>query len=74
MFTSCKLVAVDYYPVTRDCLFYVMSIGALIVVLVDGRVYWYESIVLLVLYAVYILFMYYNDDVEKVAKARSKHS
>jgi hypothetical protein len=92
-FFSKKALYLDWYPLTRDCFFYTISVGSLIAVLYDGKIYWYtktyipqflfnnneliifryEATVLLVLYFVYIIFMYFNNRIEKFVKLKSKH-
>ena len=61
---------VDFYPIMRDCLYYGISVLALMLVLHDGLVEWYEAISLLLLYVVYIAIMYFNTDIEKFVKKR----
>lgn len=65
-----KDAKINYYPVTRDCLFYGLSVAALLIVLYDGEILWYESIVLILLYLVYIVIMYFNNDIELMLKKK----
>ncbi|XP_045168765.1 sodium/potassium/calcium exchanger 3-like isoform X2 [Mercenaria mercenaria] len=58
------VVKLTWYPMTRDCLFYLLSIAALVIVIDDDRVYWYEATVFLVMYIIYILIMYFNRYLE----------
>jgi Ca2+/H+ antiporter len=46
-----------------------ISVLALMFVLYDGEINSFESIFLLILYAVYILIMYYNDKIEAYTKS-----
>lgn len=55
----------DWRPLVRDATFYGVSIIMFIVFVLDGEVQWYESIVLLVLYALYIVVMKYNQKLLK---------
>ncbi|KFM67148.1 Sodium/potassium/calcium exchanger Nckx30C, partial [Stegodyphus mimosarum] len=48
----------------RDCVFYLISILALLFALRDESVTWVESVLFLFLYIVYILFMFVNRRVE----------
>ena len=68
---SCKLLS-SRYPITRDCLFYGLTILVLILVLLDEKVFWYESLVMLVFYTFYILIMVFNWRIEKWAHAAKK--
>ena len=67
-----KVLKIDFYPLTRDCLFYVISVLALMFVLYDGEINSFESIFLIVLYMIYILIMYFNEAIEKWTKTNGK--
>ena len=62
-------MSIDFYPLTRDCLYYAVSVLALMLVLYDGEINTLESIFLILLYAIYIFIMYYNEKLEKIAKS-----
>lgn len=49
-----QALPLEWYPLTRDCVFYCISVVLLIVVLTNGRVYWYEALILVIAYLVYI--------------------
>lgn len=59
LFTPITLV-IDWKPITRDTLFYAISIIAMIVVLRDGAVTLIESVILVACYFVYVIFMFFN--------------
>ncbi|CAL8091630.1 unnamed protein product [Orchesella dallaii] len=59
-FGCSKVVILDWWPVTRDVVFYGISVIALFVILVDEKIYLYESAILLALYGLYILGMYHD--------------
>ncbi|KAL1523440.1 hypothetical protein AB1Y20_018380 [Prymnesium parvum] len=59
LFTPITLT-IDWKPITRDSFFYAISIGAMIQVLRDGAVTLIESLVLVIFYVLYVVFMYYN--------------
>ena len=48
----------------RDCVYYLLSIAALVVVTYDKKVYWYEALVLVLMYIIYVLIMYFNTNLE----------
>jgi Ca2+/Na+ antiporter len=50
-----KALPLEWYPLTRDCFFYSVSVVLLILVLNNRRVFWYEALVLVAFYAIYIL-------------------
>ncbi|OXA59613.1 Sodium/potassium/calcium exchanger 5, partial [Folsomia candida] len=55
------VVNLDWWPISRDVIFYSVSVLALLLVLWDERIYWYEATSLLFIYAVYIYGML-NDE------------
>lgn len=57
---SGKDVPVTWWPLFRDSFFYAFTVVILIIVIYDGDVSWYESLIMLLLYGVYILLMKYN--------------
>jgi Ca2+/Na+ antiporter len=48
----------------RDSLFYLIAILFMIIVIIDGKVYWYEAFSLLILYVLYIIAMSQNSRIE----------
>lgn len=64
------VVYLNWWPLVRDCVFYMLSILVLVLVIIDEAIYWWESLILLGLYAVYIVFMYYNEKLEAWFVAR----
>ncbi|KAJ6636772.1 Sodium/potassium/calcium exchanger 5 [Pseudolycoriella hygida] len=56
-----QIVNLDWWPVSRDCLMYGVAVTALIGVLYDGIVMWYEGLALVLAYFFYIVVMYCND-------------
>lgn len=66
---ACALVAptalqLTWFPLARDSTFYTVDLFALIFVLSDSEVRWYESLVLFLLYVFYIVFMRYSSRLE----------
>ncbi|GFS17373.1 protein Sodium/potassium/calcium exchanger [Elysia marginata] len=58
-------VQLSWWPLIRDCFAYLVSIIALIVVIMDEVIRWYESLIFLGLYILYIVFMFFNQPLEK---------
>ena len=50
---------------TRDCAFYSASIGFVLVIMADGKVWWWEGLISVCLYFVYVAFMTVNEKVMK---------
>ncbi|OXA44472.1 sodium/potassium/calcium exchanger 4 [Folsomia candida] len=68
-----KALQLDWYPLSRDCIVYTVSVILLVVFLQDGRVYWYEALFLVLTYLGYLLIMYKNTEIKsKVEKLLDK--
>ncbi|KAL8605834.1 hypothetical protein ACOMHN_051443 [Nucella lapillus] len=61
------VLPLTWYPLMRDTLFYLLSVLVLVLFIRDSRVYWYEALVMLLLYIIYILLMYFNRTLENRA-------
>ncbi|XP_044014616.1 sodium/potassium/calcium exchanger 3 [Aphidius gifuensis] len=62
------LVPLDWWPVTRDCLAYGVTVAILICIIHDERVEWYEALTLVLLYIVYIAVMYWDKSFQRCAR------
>lgn len=62
---SGKDVPVTWWPLFRDSIFYAFSVVVLILVIFDSEVTWYESLIMLLLYSVYIALMKYNSAIHR---------
>lgn len=49
-----QVIFLDWWPVSRDCLMYAVSVISLIFTLQDGIVMWWEALLLVLFYIVYI--------------------
>ncbi len=58
-----------WWPLFRDCSYYIISLGVLVLFIHDGKVEAHETILLFILYLFYVLLMKYND----ACKARVKN-
>lgn len=65
-----QVVPLDWWPVTRDCVAYGITVAILIVIIHDERVEWYEALVLVLLYLVYIAIMYYDKAIQRRVKGK----
>ncbi|XP_016084562.1 sodium/potassium/calcium exchanger 4-like [Sinocyclocheilus grahami] len=66
-----QVVLLTWWAVFRDSFFYILSVVALIVFIYDDKIVWWESLVLVVMYAVYILIMKFNASLQKFFTRRS---
>ncbi|XP_012934791.1 sodium/potassium/calcium exchanger 3 [Aplysia californica] len=53
-------VQLSWYPLTRDSLFYIISIVELTIVIFDTIIKWWEALILVLTYSVYVLVMVFN--------------
>ncbi|XP_055629227.1 sodium/potassium/calcium exchanger 4-like [Toxorhynchites rutilus septentrionalis] len=60
-----QVVQLKWWPVTRDSMMYGIAVIALISVLCDGKVMWYEALILVLAYVLYISAMYCNDSINR---------
>ncbi|KAI8499125.1 hypothetical protein Bbelb_228890 [Branchiostoma belcheri] len=49
------------WPLTRDTVWYIFSLGVLIIIIFNGKIDWSESLCLLVVYVLYIFSMFFDD-------------
>jgi len=63
--STSETLNIDWRPVTRDCGFYGVSIATLIIFFQDGKIYWYEGLIMTLVYFLYILFMVFNAKIFK---------
>ncbi|XP_050352622.1 sodium/potassium/calcium exchanger Nckx30C isoform X3 [Nymphalis io] len=61
-------LTLTWWPLFRDCTFYSISLLVLIYCFRDNVIYWQEALVLLSLYGAYVLFMRWNQQVERAVK------
>uniref|UniRef100_A0A3B4CTI3 Sodium/calcium exchanger membrane region domain-containing protein n=1 Tax=Pygocentrus nattereri TaxID=42514 RepID=A0A3B4CTI3_PYGNA len=54
-----QTISLTWWPLFRDSVYYIFSVLALIVIIYDEKVLWWETIVLISMYGVYILIMKY---------------
>ena len=65
---SKTILSLTWWPLFRDCTFYSISLIALVLFFMDNVIVWWEAALLLGLYAAYVSFMRWNEDVERVVK------
>ncbi|KAK7930711.1 hypothetical protein WMY93_007106 [Mugilogobius chulae] len=67
-------VKLSHWALLRDSIYYTFSIVALIAFIYDENVCWWESLVLILMYAVYILIMKFNGRAQRYFDRRKKGS
>ncbi|GAA6225861.1 sodium/potassium/calcium exchanger 3-like [Lates japonicus] len=73
-FFAGQAVKLSHWALLRDSIYYTFSITALIAFIYDEKVCWWESLVLILMYAVYILIMKFNGRAHRYFDRRKKSS
>ncbi|XP_043589643.1 sodium/potassium/calcium exchanger 4 [Bombus pyrosoma] len=68
------VVPLDWWPVSRDCLAYGVTVAILICIIHDERVEWYEALTLVLLYIVYIAVMYWDKSFQRCTRFRTHNT
>lgn len=63
-----KPVQLDWWPITRDSIVFAFHVALLIGFAWDGRIYWYESMIIFILLFSYFVVMFQNKPIMKFAK------
>ena len=59
-----SVLRLSRWPLLRDCFCYMVSIAALIVIIFDKKVYWYEALGMVCMCLLYVFIMYFNKTLE----------
>ncbi|XP_055329104.1 sodium/potassium/calcium exchanger 4-like [Paramacrobiotus metropolitanus] len=59
-FSGTEGTQLSWWPIMRDTGFYSISIAVLIASIADGEVTWYESLIMLIFYGIYVCTMKFN--------------
>ncbi|XP_013773501.1 sodium/potassium/calcium exchanger 3-like [Limulus polyphemus] len=57
-------VPLDWYPISRDSFIYALTVVALVGVINDNVVYWWEGLILILMFFGYIGIIYFNTTIE----------
>ncbi|KTG03171.1 hypothetical protein cypCar_00000442 [Cyprinus carpio] len=58
-----QTITLTWWPLFRDSIYYTLSVLALILIIYDEKVIWWETIILISMYGVYILIMKFNSQI-----------
>ena len=64
---------IDWRPVSRDVIYYTSSIIMLTVFFLDGKVEWWESLIMVLGYGSYIVFMIFNEKIMESCAGSPKY-
>ncbi|XP_078117523.1 sodium/potassium/calcium exchanger 3-like [Sander vitreus] len=65
---SGQTISLSWWPLFRDAAFYILSILVLILVIYDEKVVWWETIILISMYGIYIIIMKFNRSLRSLAE------
>lgn len=65
---SKTVLDLTWWPLFRDVTFYSIALLMLVVCFLDNAVYWYEALIMFMMYIAYCLFMKFNASVERFVK------
>lgn len=68
--STSETLSIDWRPVSRDCGFYAVSILTLILFFQDGKIYWWEGLIMVLVYFLYITFMVFNARIFKMCEKK----
>ncbi|XP_035209780.1 sodium/potassium/calcium exchanger 4-like isoform X1 [Stegodyphus dumicola] len=68
-----EVLDIDWYPIARDCMAYFVTVLTLIFIISDNIVAWWESLVLLAVFFIYIAVLSYNRKVENCSRQLVKY-
>lgn len=63
-----KPVQLDWWPITRDCVLYIMNLVLLIIFTKDGFIDLHETVIMVVLFFVYFIVLFQNKRVQPAVK------
>lgn len=72
MFTPAKFspLALTWWPLARDCTYYILTLFVLVLFMKDGEVYMHEAILQFLLYIGYVVLMGYSETLEEMIKSK----
>ncbi|XP_036823466.1 sodium/potassium/calcium exchanger 3 isoform X1 [Oncorhynchus mykiss] len=65
-----QTVVLTWWSLFRDSTYYIFSVLALILVIYDAKVVWWEAVLLMTMYGVYILIMKFNSQIRGCVQRR----
>ncbi|XP_058871918.1 sodium/potassium/calcium exchanger 3-like [Acipenser ruthenus] len=65
-----QTISLTWWSLFRDSVFYTFSVVALILVIYDEKVAWWESLILISMYGVYIIVMKFNSQLHSFVEQR----
>ncbi|XP_076025249.1 sodium/potassium/calcium exchanger 3-like [Genypterus blacodes] len=67
-----QTVILTWWSLFRDSIYYILSVLTLIVVIYDARVVWWESLLLMTMYGIYIVIIKFNSQLKGFAMRQAE--
>jgi K+-dependent Na+/Ca+ exchanger-like protein len=67
-----QVLVIQWYPLARDCSFYMLSILELGLFIRDETVQWWEALIMFLSYCMYCVYMKYNEKVVEWMESRNE--
>ena len=67
---SREVLRLTWWPLFRDVSFYILGLILLIIFFLDNVIMWWESLMLVTAYTVYVIFMKFNVQIERAFKTQ----
>ncbi|XP_075048850.1 sodium/potassium/calcium exchanger 4 isoform X2 [Mixophyes fleayi] len=68
-----QVVRLTWWSLFRDSMYYILAIIALIIFIYDEVIVWWESLILIIMYLIYILIMKYNMKMQHLFTIKHKN-
>lgn len=68
------VLTLTWFPLSRDCFFYILSLVILMMGFSGDKVEWWEACCMISVYAFYVTFMIFNGKIERWATSKFKKS
>ncbi|XP_056403050.1 sodium/potassium/calcium exchanger 4 isoform X2 [Hyla sarda] len=68
-----QVVRLTWWSLFRDSMYYILAIIALIIFIYDEVIVWWESLILIIMYLIYILIMKYNMKMQHLFTIKRKN-
>ncbi|KAJ7384499.1 hypothetical protein OS493_021128 [Desmophyllum pertusum] len=69
---SKEILKLTWWPLFRDCMFYSIAVIVLIAFFTNESIEWWEALLLMIIYFVYVTFMKFNHRIERWVKSLLK--
>ncbi|XP_019940983.1 sodium/potassium/calcium exchanger 3-like [Paralichthys olivaceus] len=69
-----QTVALTWWSLFRDSSYYILSVLMLIMVIYDARVVWWESLLLMTMYVIYIIIMKFNSQLRALVTRQLRNT